>query len=60
MESHVPPPTPPTCQSRARSTRSARVSMIALMKDVNAAAVAEPASASFSGVAPPWPSEPMT
>ena len=29
------------------------------MKEVSAAAVAAPANASFSGVVPPWPREPM-
>lgn len=58
-ESQVPPPTPPISQSRARSTMSLRVRVIALMKEVSAATVADPARASFSGVAPPWPRDPM-
>ena len=58
IEANVPPPTPPICQKRNSFITSIRGSRMALTNELNAAAVAAPASASLSGVAPPRPREP--
>ena len=58
IRSKVAPPTPPTCQDRTPPAISARGSTTASVSDENATEVAAPASASFSGVAPPRPIEP--
>ena len=57
MDSKEAPPTPPICQERTPSAMSLRGSTTALMKEARAAAVAAPASASLSGVAPSRPRE---
>ena len=54
----VAPPILPICHLRNSSMTLARGSRMADTSDVNAAEVAAPARASFSGVAPPRPSDP--
>ena len=58
--SHVAPPTPPICHDWNVPAMSLRGRMIAVTNEAKAADVAAPANASFSGVAPPRPNEPMT
>ncbi len=57
-DSYCAPLTEPICQLRNSSMTSARGNKMALVKLDRAAAVAAPARASLSGVAPPWPIDP--
>ena len=60
MVAKVAPPTPPICQERILAEMSPRGRATAVMNEASAALVAAPARASFSGVAPPRPSDPTT